>query len=180
MYRTGDLCRVLPGGNYEFLGRIDTQVKIRGFRVELGEIEMTMRKYEGVKEAICGAFEDTGKGEKYLVGYYTGDEVLDEEGLKEYLSRTLPFYMIPSAFVQLDAIPLNANGKYDRKALIEPARGGSRGVYSHAETPEEQILAECLWELFPAGQLDFEQTFSEAGGDSLGAIQLLTLLIEKH
>ncbi|MDR0721312.1 MAG: amino acid adenylation domain-containing protein [Treponema sp.] len=127
MYRTGDLCRVLPDGNYEFLGRIDTQVKIRGFRVELGEIEMTMRKYEGVKEAICGAFEDTGRGGKYLVGYYTGDEGLDGGVLKEYLSETLPFYMIPSAFVQLDGIPLNANGKYDRNALIEPARGGGGG-----------------------------------------------------
>ncbi|MHB9293821.1 putative Tyrocidine synthase 2 [Hollandina sp. SP2] len=78
LYRTGDLCRVLGDGNYEFLGRIDTQVKIRGFRVELGEIEMTMRGYEGVKEAICGAFEEKGRGEKYIVGYYTGKQVLDE------------------------------------------------------------------------------------------------------
>jgi amino acid adenylation domain-containing protein len=127
IYRTGDLCRVLPDGNYEFLDRIDTQVKIRGFRVELGEIEMTMRRYEGVKEAICGVFEDKGRGEKYIVGYYTGDRVLDATSLQEYLSRTLPFYMIPSVFVKMDAIPLNANGKYDRKALVEPARGGGGG-----------------------------------------------------
>ncbi|MDR2633722.1 MAG: amino acid adenylation domain-containing protein [Treponema sp.] len=177
IYRTGDLCRVLPDGNYEFLGRIDTQVKIRGFRVELGEIETTMRKYEGVKEAICGAFEDKGRGEKYIVGYYTAEQVLDEKGLQEYLSESLPFYMIPSMFVKLEAIPLNANGKYDRKALAEPARGEG---HSRTETPEEQVLAECLWEIYPGRPLDFEQTFSEAGGDSLGAIQLITLLIEKQ
>ncbi|MHB9293820.1 putative Linear gramicidin synthase subunit B [Hollandina sp. SP2] len=89
--------------------------------------------------------------------------------------------MIPSVFVKLERIPLNANGKYDRQALIEPARGGGReGGILHIETPEEQVLAACLQELFPGRQLDFEQTFSEAGGDSLGAIQLITVLIEKH
>jgi amino acid adenylation domain-containing protein len=124
LYKTGDLCRLLPDGNYEFIGRIDTQVKIRGFRVELGEIEMTMRKYDGVKEAICGAFEDEVRRETYIVGYYTGEQEIEEEGLKAFLSKTLPFYMIPVSFVNIAEIPLNANGKYDRKALVKPARMG--------------------------------------------------------
>jgi amino acid adenylation domain-containing protein len=129
VYRTGDLCRVLPDGNYEFLGRIDTQVKIRGFRVELGEIEMTMRKYAGVQEAVCTAFEDEVRGEKYIVGYYTGEEDIGEESLQGFLSESLPFYMVPAVYVKIEAIPVNANGKYDRKALVRPARGGGGGGY---------------------------------------------------
>ncbi|MDR2397934.1 MAG: amino acid adenylation domain-containing protein [Spirochaetaceae bacterium] len=185
LYKTGDLCRVLPDGNYEFLGRIDTQVKIRGFRVELGEIEMTLRNYAEVNEAICQVFEDKGQGEKYIVGYYTGERVLDEEALQRYLSGTLPFYMVPSVFVKVDAIPLNANGKYDRKALQEPARkknrkAGAGGMVSSTETAEEQVLAVCLQEMLGGETLDFGKNFSEAGGDSLGAIELMTLLIEKN
>jgi surfactin family lipopeptide synthetase A len=129
VYRSGDLCRVLPDGNYEFLGRIDTQVKIRGFRVELGEIEMTLRKYAGVEEAVCTVFEDEVRGEKYIVGYYRAKEVLEEGELRAYLSQSLPFYMIPAVFVKVDAIPLNANRKYDRKALVRPARRGGGGGY---------------------------------------------------
>ncbi|MDR1301047.1 MAG: amino acid adenylation domain-containing protein [Treponema sp.] len=178
IYRTGDLCRVLPDGNYAFLGRIDTQVKIRGFRIELGEIEMTMRKYDGVKEAVCTAFEDEVRGEKYIVGYYTADEVLEEGALQAYVSQSLPYYMVPAVFVKVETIPVNANGKYDRNALAKPVRG-ERGEVSCAETPEEQVLVECLGEIVGTRQLDFEHNFSEAGGDSLGAIQLITLLIEK-
>ena len=111
------------------------------------------------------------------MGYYTADRTLDEGALRRFLSLTLPAYMIPSALVKIDAIPLNVSGKYDRKALLKPAR--AEGV-SRIETPEEQVLADCLAELFHTERLDFEQTFSEAGGDSLGAIQLLSALIEKQ
>ncbi|MDR2417774.1 MAG: amino acid adenylation domain-containing protein [Treponema sp.] len=182
LYKTGDLCRLLPDGNYEFLGRIDTQVKIRGFRVELGEIEMTMRKYEGIKEAVCGAFEDKGRGEKYIAAYYTADKELDEGAFKAFLSQTLPFYMIPSVFVKIDAIPFSANGKYDRTALIEPAHRGSDflSADSQAQTAEEQVLAECLHEILKSKSIDFEKSFSEVGGDSLSAIELITVLIEKR
>jgi amino acid adenylation domain-containing protein len=180
LYKTGDLCRLLPDGNYEFIGRIDTQVKIRGFRVELGEIEATMRKYEGIKEAICGAFDDEVRGEKYIVGYYTGERDIAEEALKEFLSKSLPYYMIPVSFVNIDEIPLNTNGKYDRKGLAKPQREAPICPNFQAKTNAEQALAECLSELFKGKSLDFDKTFNAAGGDSLGAIHVLCLLMEKH
>ncbi|MDR1903390.1 MAG: amino acid adenylation domain-containing protein, partial [Treponema sp.] len=181
LYRSGDLCRVLPDGNYEFLGRIDTQVKIRGFRVELGEIEAAMRSYEGTRDAICGAFEDETRGEKYIVGYYVADTVLDEPSFREFLAGSLPFYMIPTAFVKLDAIPLDVNGKFDRKALIRPdyTVATSAAAEFRGETQEEQVLADCLFEIFDTKHLDFDRSFIEAGGDSLATIHLIGLLLQK-
>jgi amino acid adenylation domain-containing protein len=183
IYKTGDLCRQREDGNYEFVGRVDTQVKIRGFRVELGEIEATMRNYEGIKEAVCAAFEKEEKNEKYIIGYYTRDEEIEEKALKAYLSKTLPDYMIPVTFEKIEKVPLSENGKVDRKSLKSPVSytGESQALSAdfQAENPQEQMLADCLYEIFKNKNIDFEKTFSEAGGDSLGAIQLIALLIDK-
>jgi bacitracin synthase 3 len=129
-YRTGDLCRWLTNGNVEFLGRIDQQVKIRGFRIDLGEIESQLLKYDAIKEAVVVA-RAASKGDKYLCAYIVarpkpGDaaghfaDTLDSSALRDYLSKILPGYMIPSYFVPLEKIPLTPNGKVDRKALPEP------------------------------------------------------------
>src|SRR5262249_2576850 len=120
MYKAGDLGRWLPDGNIEFLGRNDFQVKIRGFRIELGEIEARLREHAGVGEAAVVVGQDDDPGDKRLVAYYTVSEASAEmgvEGLRAHLLKRLPEYMVPSAWVQLDALPLTPNGKLDRKAL---------------------------------------------------------------
>lgn len=121
LYGTGDLARRLPDGNIVFLGRIDDQVKIRGFRIELGEIEAAMLRHTGVREAAVAACEDS-LGNKQLVGYVVARQVgLTVNELRMHLQQSLPEYMVPSAWVQLAALPLNANGKLDRKALAKSA-----------------------------------------------------------
>ena len=126
MYRTGDLGRYLADGNIEFMGRNDFQVKIRGFRIELGEIEARLCEHPAVREAVVLAREDT-LGDKRLVAYYTSSseqsssqEDLGAEALRAHLSGLLPDYMVPAAYVRLEALPLTANGKLDRKALPAP------------------------------------------------------------
>ena len=116
MYKTGDLGRWLADGTIEFLGRNDLQVKIRGFRIELGEIEARLVEHAGVREAVVVAREDS-PGDKRLVAYYVGGEELSAEGLRAHLAAALPDYMVPAAYVRLEALPLTPNGKLDRKAL---------------------------------------------------------------
>ncbi|EQB86563.1 hypothetical protein M918_13235, partial [Clostridium sp. BL8] len=119
MYKTGDLARWLPDGNIEFLGRIDNQVKIRGFRIELGEIENRLLQHESIKEAAV-LVKENKDGEKYICAYVISDKKLQELDLKGYLKETLPEYMVPAYFVELEKMPLTANGKLDRRALPEP------------------------------------------------------------
>ncbi|WP_152978558.1 AMP-binding enzyme, partial [Pseudomonas corrugata] len=122
MYRTGDLGRYLADGNIDYLGRNDDQVKIRGFRIELGEIEAKLARHEAIKEAVVLAREDV-PGAKRLVAYFTvhGDEFnIEIESLRAQLQAQLPEYMVPAAYVRLDALPLTPNGKLNRKALPAP------------------------------------------------------------
>ena len=118
IYKTGDLGRWLPDGKIEFLGRNDFQVKIRGFRIELGEIEARLASHPEVREAVVLAREDSA-GDKRLVAYYTGEEI-GAEALRAHLSSALPEYMVPAAYVPLEALPLTPNGKLDRRALPAP------------------------------------------------------------
>lgn len=146
MYRTGDLGRMLPDWNMEFLGRKDHQVKIRGFRVELGEIENILIKHPSIKEAVVDARED-GRGQKFLCAYVVihGNVNGDVQQLKEFLRGELPAYMVPSYFTILEKIPLTANGKVNRKALITPINEAraSRPYQAPAPGLEQQIAD--LW-----------------------------------
>jgi amino acid adenylation domain-containing protein len=121
LYRTGDLARYRPDGNLEFRGRIDHQVKIRGYRIELGEIEAALRQHPGVREAVVIAREET-PGARYLAAYFlaAGDPAPSASDLAAFLKQKLPAYMVPAAFVALEALPLSPNGKVDRRRLPAP------------------------------------------------------------
>lgn len=172
MYKTGDLARWLPDGNIEFLGRIDYQVKIRGFRIELEEIEKQLMTYEEVKETVVidRVAED---GAKYLCAYFTSDKKVAPKQLMEHLSRTLPDYMIPSFFVQMDKLPLTSNGKVNRKALPEPARCANEDTdYSAPENDIEEKLAEVWQRVLGIDKVSTTKRFLELGGDSIKAIKI--------
>ncbi|MDB4867900.1 MAG: lchAA, partial [Cohnella sp.] len=175
MYRTGDLARWLPDGHIEFLGRIDQQVKVRGFRIELGEIESQLMRVEGVNEAVVMTRQDE-TGANSLCAYVAGDRVLTTEELRAALSRTLPAYMVPSYFVQVDKMPLTPNGKVDRKALPEPEAGAGRDEYRAPRNEKEELLSDLWQDVLGAGQVGINDNFFSLGGDSIKAIQLAARL----
>ncbi|HEX8244011.1 MAG TPA: AMP-binding protein, partial [Longimicrobium sp.] len=164
LYRTGDLCRWLADGTVEFLGRMDQQVKIRGFRVELGEIEAALRHDAGVAECAVVAREDV-PGDRRLVAYLVGSA--DADALRAGLRRTLPDYMVPSAFVILDQIPLTPNGKVDRRALPAPETAADEASYVAARTPVEEVLAGIWAEVLRLERVGVKESFFELGGHSL-------------
>ncbi|MEO8380765.1 MAG: amino acid adenylation domain-containing protein, partial [Acidobacteriota bacterium] len=178
MYKTGDLGRWLSDGNIEYRGRNDFQVKIRGFRIELGEIEAKLSECAGVREAVVIAREDVA-GDKRLIAYLVADEGFDLSvaDLRQALARKLPESMIPSAFVQLDAMPLTSNGKLDRKALPAPeATALIRHDYEAPQGETEQTLA-ALWQaLLRVERVGRHDNFFELGGHSLLAVQLVSRL----
>ncbi|WHT21650.1 non-ribosomal peptide synthase/polyketide synthase [Crossiella sp. CA-258035] len=170
MYRTGDLARWRADGQLEFLGRADQQVKIRGFRIEPGEIETLLRQQEGVTEAVVIARTDDGA--KRLVAYLVG-EIPSVPELRATLAGRLPDYMVPAAFVTLDALPLTPNGKLDRRALPAPTAGlvGQTG-YVAPETETEQVLAEIWAEVLGLDRVGIEDSFFDLGGDSVRSLQI--------
>jgi len=172
MYKTGDLVRWLPDGNLEFIGRIDHQVKVRGFRIELGEIESRLLNHSKIKEAVVTAKEDESGG-KYLCAYIVQEGELPLAELREYLSKDLPHYMIPSYFVKLDKLPLNPNGKIDRKALPEPDGNAVTGVeYELPRNKVEEKLADIWKEVLSVSKIGINDNFFELGGHSLKATSL--------
>ncbi|HLK58120.1 MAG TPA: amino acid adenylation domain-containing protein, partial [Chthonomonadaceae bacterium] len=174
LYRTGDLCRYLPDGNLEFLGRIDHQVKIRGFRIELGEIESALREYPSLAEAVVLAREDVA-GDKRLVAYVVGsDGAVSVSALREHLKDRLPGYMVPSAFVLLDALPLNTNGKVDRKALPAPDAESREETYVAPRNPIEEGMAQIWSEVLNLERIGIHANFFELGGHSLLATQVIS------
>ncbi|AFC30793.1 Tyrocidine synthetase 3 [Paenibacillus mucilaginosus 3016] len=173
MYRTGDLARWLPDGTIEYLGRLDHQVKIRGYRIELGEIENRLLLFGGIREAVVTAYED-GAGQKQLCAYVTADRPLSARELKAALSESLPGYMVPAAFVQLERMPLTRNGKVDRRALPEPQAFAPEEDRDFAapETPLEAQLAAIWQEVLGVGRVGRHDDFFELGGHSLRAAAL--------
>ncbi|MCA6221494.1 non-ribosomal peptide synthetase, partial [Photorhabdus antumapuensis] len=173
MYRTGDLARYLPDGNLEFLGRNDQQVKIRGFRIELGEIEVRLTAFPAVREAAVLALSD-GQ-DKRLVAYVAAqaDEGL-VNNLHSYLSAVLPDYMVPAAFVRLDAFPLTPNGKLDRRAL--PGLGEetfARQIYAAPQGEIETLLVNLWRELLGIEQISRYDSFFVLGGHSLLGMRMI-------
>ncbi|HVK99768.1 MAG TPA: amino acid adenylation domain-containing protein [Dongiaceae bacterium] len=175
LYRTGDLVRWRSDGQLEYLGRIDHQVKIRGFRIELGEVEAELREQPTVREAVVVAHEGTS-GTR-LVAYVSphAEEVLDSAHLKAALATTLPDYMIPSAIIVLDNLPLNSNGKVDRKALPAP----ELSVRAPYEMPAGEIakaLAAIWAEILGVERVSASDNFFDLGGHSLHLVKVQALL----
>ena len=173
LYLTGDMARFLPDGNIEFLGRDDGQVKIRGFRLELGEVEAALLEHEQVTQAVAVAREHA-RGEKRLVAYVVpqGGATLTSAELGRYLLDRLPPYMLPSAFVQLESLPLTANGKVDRSALPAPELHPDESDYVGPRTPVEEVLCDIWAKLLRVEQVGINDNFFELGGDSILSIQV--------
>ncbi|MFN7945815.1 MAG: amino acid adenylation domain-containing protein [Blastocatellia bacterium] len=182
LYRTGDLARWLGNGEVEYLGRLDHQVKIRGFRIELGEIEAVLGEHGGVREAVVVAREEQG-GDKRLVAYLIAEEGRQPNvsELREYLGQRLPEYMVPSAFVMLEAFPLSPNGKVDRKALPAPdtARPDLEAQYVAPRTPIEKLIAQTWSDILGVEKIGIHDNFFELGGDSLKAAVFVNRLQEE-
>jgi len=177
IYKTGDRARVLGDGTLEFLGRIDHQVKIRGFRIEPGEIEAVLTDHAGVRQATVIVQGPEAGGDKHLVAFVVPAEPdLDEAALRTHLSGTLPAYMLPTAIVMMDALPITANGKIDRKALPAPVPADTPNGEPTAvpETETERRLVEIWADLLKLDTLGIHDNFFSLGGHSLLATQLVS------
>jgi amino acid adenylation domain-containing protein len=177
LYRTGDLVRYLPDGSLEFLGRIDHQVKIRGHRIELGEVEAALAQHPGVAEVVVLAREREGGDRRLVAWLVPGQGKGPTAGeLRRFLLGRLPEYMVPSAFVSLEALPLTPTGKVDRRAL--PAPDGSRPELERElvapRTPTEQVLAGIWAQVLEIEQVGVHDGFFQLGGHSLLATQVVT------
>jgi amino acid adenylation domain-containing protein len=176
LYRTGDLGRWLPDGTIEFMGRADAQVKVRGFRIELGEIEARLAEHGAVHETVVVA-RDGELGDPRLVAYYTG-EAAGAAALRAHLAERLPEYMVPAAFVHMDALPVNPNGKLDRKALPAPEYAPEEENYVAPRTPVEEVLAGIWAEVLGVRRMGVEESFFDLGGHSLLATRVVSSVRE--
>ncbi|WP_219194688.1 surfactin non-ribosomal peptide synthetase SrfAB [Bacillus velezensis] len=177
IYRTGDLAKWLPDGTIEFLGRIDNQVKVRGFRIELGEIEAKISQAENVTESAA-VIRKNKADENEICAYFTADQALSPEDLRKTLSESLPEYMIPAHFIQMNQFPLTANGKIDKKALPEPQAEAVQKEYEAPKTEAEQKLAD-IWEGILGVKAGVTDNFFTIGGHSLKAM-MMTAKIQEH
>ena len=175
LYRTGDLVRWNGQGQLEYLGRIDHQVKIRGFRIELGEVEAQLLTQPEIRETVVVAKESANTA--HLVGYVSvvEDQVVESALIRERLGQTLPNYMVPSVIVELDKLPLNANGKVDRNALPELDLA-SQKVYEPPQGEVEEALAQIWSEILDVDRIGRNDNFFELGGHSLLAIRLFGMM----
>ncbi|HKI03363.1 MAG TPA: amino acid adenylation domain-containing protein, partial [Thermoanaerobaculia bacterium] len=180
MYATGDRARFWPDGTMEFLGRIDAQVKVRGYRIELGEIEAALLRHPGVREAVVLAREDV-PGEQRLVGYLApppGEPAPAVSELRAFLRETLPEYMVPWSFVELESLPVTANGKLDRQALPAPREVRAQAADVAPRNDLERAIAAVWREVLELDRVGVEDNFFEAGGSSLLLARLQSRLRE--
>jgi amino acid adenylation domain-containing protein len=177
LYKTGDLGRYLPDGNIEFLGRNDFQIKIRGFRIEPGEIEARLAEHPAVREPVVLAREDS-PGDKRLVAYYAGEPNIRAAALRAHVSATLPEYMVPSAFVRLEKLPLTPNSKLDRNALPAPPAGTYSATDHEALVGDiEERVAQIWAEVLKAERVGrYDNSFDPAGHPLLAVVRALTKL----
>ena len=173
MYRTGDVVRWGADGTVEFLGRADEQVKIRGFRVEPVEVEAVLAAHPDVAQVAVVARDDPPAGKRLVAYVVPAGDAADVAGLRAHLAGTLPDYLVPAAFVPLDALPLSPNGKLDRRALPDPDPGSTSGDgYVAPRTDTEQAVADLWADVLDVKQVGVEDGFFDLGGDSLRSVQV--------
>jgi surfactin family lipopeptide synthetase A len=179
LYRTGDLAHYLADGQIQFVGRIDEQVKIRGYRIELGEVEAVLGQHPAVREAVALAREDS-PGDRRVVAYVVAPPDTSTNELQSFLKQKLPEFMVPSAFVFLDSLPLTAHGKVDRRALPAPAqsRPDLDETFSGTRTPTEEMLAGIWAEVLKLDIVGIYDNFFDLGGHSLLATRVVSRIRE--
>jgi amino acid adenylation domain-containing protein len=181
LYRTGDMVKYSPDGNLEYLGRVDHQIKLRGYRIELEEIESVMMESGLVKDAVA-LINEEAEGEKRLIAYLVKGDGIKDEGLqrrmKKYLEDRVPGYMIPSAIIEVEKMPLTPNGKVNRQALPRPEykRPGSDEEFAAPHTEIEGTVAAIWREVLKIGRISIDDNFFDLGGHSLLLAQVYTRL----
>jgi amino acid adenylation domain-containing protein len=182
LYRTGDVARYLADGNIEFLGRVDHQVKVRGYRIELGEVEAVMAQHWGVRQVAVTVREDV-PGDKRLVAYVVAEQesAVEVSELQSYLKERVPEYMVPSAIVLMEEMPLTPSGKVNRKGLPSPSARRPEHLqgYVAPRSETEQVLAEIWSEVLGIERVGVHDDFFELGGHSLLAVRLWSQLRQK-
>jgi amino acid adenylation domain-containing protein len=179
LYRTGDVCRYDDVGALAFIGRTDQQIKLRGFRIEPGEVEITLKRHDRVKDAVV-VKRQSRHGDDQLAAYVVveSNDHMPNPDLRSYLADKLPAYMIPTHFVQLDSLPLNGSGKIDRLKLPEPLEMASardrEPTHVAPRTPVERFVADCCCDVLQIEQVSMHDNFFELGGHSLSATQLVS------
>ncbi|MER6071756.1 amino acid adenylation domain-containing protein [Streptomyces sp. NPDC001817] len=178
LYRTGDLGRFLPSGEIEFLGREDFQVKVQGYRIELGEIEAAIAQHPDVRAAVA-VVQGEPRGAKRLVAFVVPQTAHDvPQDLQDFLGTKLPRYMVPDIYVGIDALPLTANGKVDRRALVVPEQVAEETAppYEAPRTPVEEVIAEVWASMLGIERVGIHDNFFALGGDSLTAMRAVVHL----
>ncbi|MCF0174974.1 MAG: non-ribosomal peptide synthetase, partial [Bacteroidales bacterium] len=171
IYRTGDIVRMLPDGNVDFIGRRDGQVKIRGFRIELPEVESIIRQYPGIKDATVQAFDDPAGG-KFITAYVVSESEVDEASLAAFIKETKPSYMVPAVLMQIDEIPLNQNQKVNKRALPKPDKK-ARTDGEQAKNATEKTLCEVFGSILKIDNFFANDSFFDMGGSSLSATRVV-------
>lgn len=175
MYRTGDIVRFMPDGIIDIVGRRDGMVKIRGFRIELSEVEKEVRRFPDVIDATVAAFDEPGGG-KFLAAFVVSDKKLDVSAIKDFIGQNKPKYMVPAVIVQLDKIPLNINGKVDKKKLPKPQFSEERRVGREPNEGLEKTICGVFKDVLKADKVYADDSFFEIGGTSIAATKVVIKL----
>jgi acyl carrier protein len=178
LYKTGDLARYLPDGNIQFLGRVDHQVKIRGYRVELDEIQLALNQHPQIRENVVVAWESE-RGQQLAAYFVPASELVpSSEKLRSFLQARLPDYMLPAAFISLEALPVTPNGKVDRRSLPRPDEVGEdeEDTFVAPHTDTEAAIAQIWQELLGVERVGRYEDFFSSGGHSLLVMQLVARL----